>query len=86
MAQMQAIRCVGVPDRAVGNTCPLIRYTTNELPGEYSPTVFASYSVNVTVHGNPVNLGLWRPAGQDYDGPHSLSYPQTDVFFIGLLL
>lgn len=46
-------------DGASGETYLLISCTTNATLGIHTPTAFDNYSFNVTIHGKPINLGLW---------------------------
>ncbi|CAL4137203.1 unnamed protein product, partial [Meganyctiphanes norvegica] len=80
---MPTLKCVIIGDGAVGKTCLLISYTTNEFPTDYVPTVFDNYAVNIMIAGEQYSMALFDTAGQeDYDRLRPLSYPQTDVFLI----
>ncbi|XP_076464916.1 cell division control protein 42 homolog [Babylonia areolata] len=75
------IKCVVVGDGAVGKTCMLMSYATNQFPTEYVPTVFDNYAVTVTIRDTPYQLGLFDTAGQEeYTSLRMLSYPETSVF------
>ncbi|XP_054832463.1 uncharacterized protein LOC129327730 [Eublepharis macularius] len=79
----QAIKCVIVGDSAVGKTCLLFSYTTNDFPSEYMPMSSNSYSACVMVNGTPVILQLWDLCGQEsHNRMRVAAYPQTDVFLI----
>lgn len=83
MSDSKTIKCVVVGDGAVGKTCLLISYTSNQFPEDYVPTVFDNYAVTVMIGDVPYTFGLFDTAGQeDYDRLRPLSYPRTDIFLV----
>ncbi|KAG9264910.1 rho-related GTP-binding protein RhoG-like, partial [Astyanax mexicanus] len=81
--EMNSLKCVMVGTGAVGKSCLLFTFTNNAFPQEFIPTVFDSYSSEITVDSTPYTLNLWDTAGQeDYDRLRPLSYPQTDIAII----
>lgn len=67
----------------------LIRYTSNEFPREYVPTVFDNYSARVSIKDPDtkkdatVELGLWDFAHrEDSARLRPLSYPNTHVVLL----
>ena len=77
------IKLVVVGDGAVGKTCMLYRYSKDEFPTNYVPTVFDTYSVDLVVDMKSVRLNLWDTAGQeDYERLRPLSYPGAQVFLL----
>ena len=72
-----------VGDGTVGKTCILMRFTTEEFPKTYIPTIFDNHNVRVVVNKKMVNLGLWDTAGQEeYGRMRQVAYPQTNIFLI----
>ena len=77
------IKLISVGDGGCGKTSLLFRFTRDEFPTEYIPTVFETYLQEMNVDDLPINLALWDTAGQEaYDRLRPLSYPGTDVVLI----
>ncbi|CAF3284942.1 unnamed protein product [Rotaria sp. Silwood2] len=76
---MQAVKCVVVGDNTADKTLLLTSFTRDIFPGEYIPTVFLNYLVNVTVDGKSINLGLWDTAGQEasFENVRKKWYPEV---------
>ena len=80
---MDSIKCVVLGDEKVGKTCLLVSYSANGFPIQYVPTVYESYSADITADGRPMNLDLNDTSGQqEYDRLRPLVYPDTSVFII----
>lgn len=63
-----SIKLVVVGDGTVGKTCVLLRYTKDEFPKGYVPTIFDNHNTRVIVNRKLINLGLWDTAGQEEYG------------------
>jgi len=78
-----SFQITAVGDGFVGKTCMLIRYTTDETPSGYEPTVFENYAGTIEVDNKKYNVQLWDTAGQeDYERLRPLSYRTTNCFLI----
>ena len=50
---------------------------------DYVPTVFETYTRDVRIEGETIELGLWDTAGQEgYDRLRPMAYPHCDCFVI----
>jgi Ras-related C3 botulinum toxin substrate 1 len=78
---------VAVGDPAVGKTCLLWTYASDEFPAEYVPTTpgakVKTYEKEEIVNGMRVTMQLWDITGQeDTEGVRQRYYHSTDVFLI----
>jgi len=80
---MKPIKCVVVGDGAIGKTCLLTSYITNNVPSECVPTVFDNYRVTVMIGDEPYTLALFNTTGLEHHNRlRPLGYQQTDVFLV----
>ena len=81
-----SIKCVVLGDGAIGKTCLIEVYHTNDFPAGYAPfygSTLRNISVDVARRGKNVALEIWDTQGQeDHDRLRPLAYPGTDVFLI----
>lgn len=76
-------KVVVVGDTTCGKTCLLTVFARDKLPREYVPTIFDTFTRDLTIGGRGMKLTLWDTAGQqDYDRLRPLCYPSTDAFIL----
>ena len=70
----------------LGKTCLGTKYVKGNFAGEYAPTVFDNFFIEVNIGGEDaaaavqrkIGLGIWDTAGQeDYDRIRPMAYPNT---------
>ncbi|XP_067841677.1 ras homolog family member Gb [Heptranchias perlo] len=81
---MVTIKVMLLGNELVGKTSLIVCLTTRSFPRDSLPTVFDTFSTQMTVDERMVILNLWDTAPQE---EHRLSirqfyYPQTDVFVV----
>ncbi len=82
-APKKALNIVTVGDGDTGKTCLLMSFNGKKFPRDYVPTVFETYSREIHIEGEAIELGLWDTAGQEgYDRLRPLAYPHCDCFII----
>jgi len=76
-------KIVIVGDGAVGKTCMVISYVTNQFPQEYIPTAVDLSIGSIPGVDGSFSLSIWDTAGRDdYDRLRALSYPGTKVALV----
>jgi small GTP-binding protein len=76
-------KVVVVGDGLCGKTSMLLRFTRNEFPDKYIPTVCEATTADIQVDGTVQSLVLWDTAGQeDYDRLRPLCYGRTNVVIV----
>lgn len=76
-------KIVTVGDGCCGKTSLQVRYVHDEFPDDHSPTVFDTYTTELVLDDEPIELTLWDTAGQeDYERLRPLSYSSTHAVII----
>merc|ERR1712154_340434 len=78
----KTIKMVVLGDLAVGKTCLLVTFTTNEFRKQYVPTQFDNYHTRFMVDGREITLDFFDTSGKDDDDLRTVSYEKTDIFMI----
>lgn len=82
--QDERLKVVIVGDGFCGKTCMVLRYTRNEFPDNYIPTVCEATSTSVQVDADRrALLVLWDTAGQEaYDRLRPLCYQRASAVVV----
>ena len=77
------VKIVVVGDGAVGKTCMIICYISDEFPTTYTPNVFDSLKGHMNYDWNEISLHVWDTAGQeDLARLRPLAYPNANCFLV----
>jgi len=81
------IKIVTVGDGAIGKTCLLVSYRSNEFPTQHVPTIFENETIirEIDINGTQceLSLDLWDTAGQEqFDRLRILAYKNVHVFLL----
>jgi len=78
-----SVKCAVLGDGAVGKTCFLIRYTTGNWNGVYTPSLVDSYAACIIVDGKAVHLELTDTPGQEEYAQMRVSpFSEAEVFLV----
>lgn len=79
----KTLNIVTVGDGDTGKTCLLMSFKGRRFLDDYVPTMFETYTCDIQIEGEAIELGLWDTAGQEgYDRLRPMAYPHCDCFII----
>ena len=77
------LKIVVVGDGAVGKTCLVASYISDEFPEHYIPTVFDAHKGTIAFRNEQKTLIIWDTAGQeDLNKLRVMAYPHTSCFLV----